>query len=268
MVQQAVENMEIRQYIADAFTDRLFGGNQAAVCLPGSPLSEEQMRLIARENNFSETAFAVKTPDGYDLRWFTPGGEIDLCGHATLATAFIIMTEVSPRNSRIAFSTLSGILTVQKRGELYSMDFPQAQYHSIEVTDEMCRVFNCRPKMAFLGRDLLLVCDSENEVRDATPDVVAMRQLPGLCRAITARGAKYDCVSRVFAPELDVSEDPVTGSTHCMIAPYWAGVLGKNRIRAWQASRRGGQILCQILDNGRIELSGKCQLYSKGTIFI
>lgn len=260
--------MELRQYVADAFTDRLFSGNQAAVCLPEKPLDERLMQDIATENNFSETAFAVKTEKGYDLRWFTPGGEINLCGHATLATAFVIMTEVEKECSVIEFSTKSGKLNVERNGHLFKMNFPQETYTRIDVTDQMETALGVRPTEAYLGRDLLMVLPSEDDVRVLNPSLSLLGQLPGLCQAVTAKGSSDDCISRVFAPKLNVPEDPVTGSTHCMIAPYWAKVLNKATIKAFQTSRRGGKLLCEVLPDGRIDISGSCVLYSRGTINI
>lgn len=260
--------MELKQYVADAFTDHLFSGNQAAVCLPPTPLNERLMQDIATENNFSETAFAVKTGEGYNLRWFTPGGEINLCGHATLATAFVIMTEVEPDCSRIEFSTQSGMLTVERHEDLFKMNFPQEQYAKIDVTDDMAEALGVRPVEAYIGRDLLMVLQTEDDVRNLKPVMPLVGQLPGLCQAVTARGSRHDCVSRVFAPKLSVAEDPVTGSTHCMIAPYWAKELGKSTIDAFQASRRGGRLLCEVLPEGRMGISGACVLYSRGTILV
>lgn len=260
--------MELRQYVADAFTDRLFSGNQAAVCLPEKPLDERLMQDIATENNFSETAFAVKTEKGYDLRWFTPGGEINLCGHATLATAFVIMTEVETGREEIEFSTKSGKLTVRSSGDLFVMNFPQERYAKTDVTEEMGIALGVRPVEAYLGRDLLMVLPAEEDVRSLKPDMSMLGLLPGLCQAVTAKGSEYDCVSRVFAPKLSVPEDPVTGSAHCMIAPYWAKVLGKTAVNAFQASCRGGKLLCEVLTDGRIDISGSCVLYSRAYITV
>lgn len=260
--------MKLRQYIADAFTDRLFSGNQAAVCLPQNPLDVELMQKIAIENNFSETAFAVKTENGYNLRWFTPGGEIDLCGHATLGTAFVIMTEVEHDCQKIDFSTKSGILTVERDGNLFKMNFPQSEYHKIDVTDEMEKAIGIRPLEAYLGRDLMMVLPSEDDVRNLKPDQSLLKQLPGLIQSVTAKAKEYDCVSRIFAPKLAVAEDPVTGSSHCMIAPYWSKVLGKKSINAYQASRRGGKLICEIMQDNRIDISGPCVLYSKAVLYI
>lgn len=259
---------EIRQYIVDAFTDKLFSGNQAAVCLPDEALSPELMQKIAIENNFSETAFAVKSDDGYDLRWFTPGGEIDLCGHATLGTAFAIMTQVSPEVDKIDFHTKSGLLTVIRSEESLTMNFPQAEYKRIEVTQDMADAIGVTPSEAYLGRDLMMVLASENEVINLKPDMSKVEKLPGLLQAVTAKSSKYDCTTRAFAPKLKVTEDPVTGSVHCMVAPYWASRLGKDSIIAYQASKRGGKLLCNILDDGRIDIGGNCVLFAKSTILL
>lgn len=260
--------MEVRQYMVDAFTDRLFSGNQAAVCLPAEALDESVMQKIAIENNLSETSFAVKTEKGYDLRWFSPGCEIDLCGHATLGTAFVIMTEVEPDCGKVEFYTKSGILTVERDGSLFRMNFPQTDYKAIEVTDEMVTALGVRPVEAYLGRDLMMVLATEDDVLNINPDRRLLDKLPGLIQSVTAKGEDYDCVSRIFAPKIAISEDPVTGSTHCMIAPYWAKVLGKSLINAYQASRRGGRLICRIRPDGRIEISGQCVLYSKATLYL
>lgn len=260
--------MELKQYIADAFTESVFSGNQVAVCLPEKPLDAEMMQKIAIENNFSETAFAIKTEEGYNLRWFAPGGEVDLCGHATLGTAFVIMTEVEPECQKIYFHTKSGTLTVERDGNLFKMNFPQAEYRNVEVTDGMGKAIGIRPSEAYLGRDLLMVLATEDDVRNLKPDMSLLKELPGMIQAVTARGEEYDCVSRIFAPKLDIPEDPVTGSTHCMIAPYWAKSLGKTTINAFQASRRGGKLLCTVLPKERIEICGSCVLYSRDVIVI
>lgn len=259
---------EIKQYIVDAFTDKLFSGNQAAVCLPDEALSPELMQKIAVENNFSETAFAVKSNDGYDLRWFTPGGEIDLCGHATLGTAFAIMTQVSPEVDKLDFHTKSGVLTVVRSGDSFTMDFPQSEYKRIEVTKDMADAIGVMPKEAYLGRDLMMVLASEDEVINLNPDMGKVEKLPGLLQTVTAESRRYDCVTRTFAPKLKVTEDPVCGSTHCMVAPYWASRFGKDSIIAYQASKRGGTLLCNILKNGRIDIGGNCVLFAKSTILL
>lgn len=260
--------MTITQYIADAFTDKLFSGNQAAVCILSEFPEDALMQKIAVENNLSETAFAVKTSDGYNLRWFAPGGEINLCGHATLGTAFILMTQIDTHINKVEFSTKSGCLIVERTEDLYHMDFPQIEYHEVNVTQEMIDAIGVTPKEAYLGRDLMLVLESAEEIVNINPQGDLLKKLPGLTQAVTARGIEYDCVSRIFAPKLDVLEDPVTGSTHCMIAPYWWNKLSKNKIKAYQASQRSGVLICDNIGDGRIDICGNCVLYAKSEIFI
>lgn len=258
----------IKMYIADAFTDQLFKGNPAAICFVDRWPSKTTMMNIAMENRFSETAFAIrKAPDHYLLRWFTPGGEIDLCGHATLATAFIIFQTAAPENTpTITFTTtMSGDLTVTKNGDLYEMNFPSYTLKKVPVTSTMTTAFGIQPKEAYLGRDLLCVFDSAADVKEMTPDQSKLAKLDGLLQHATARGQKCDCVSRSFAPKLSVPEDPVCGSGHCHIIPYWAKQLGKERLVAYQASQRGGVLYCNYLGE-QTRLAGKAVLYSEGKI--
>ena len=210
----------MKQYTVDAFTSRVFSGNPAAVCVMEGYPPDEVLLDIARENNLSETAFAVREGGGYRLRWFTPGGEIDLCGHATLATAFVLLNFYEPESERVVFSTMSDELTVTRRGGLYEMDFPAYELRRVPVTEEMAAAFGASPSEAYMGRDLLCVFDDERTVREMAPDVDKLRDLPGLLQHATARGAGTDCVSRSFAPKLSVQEDPVCGSGHCHIVPY------------------------------------------------
>ncbi|WP_251546792.1 PhzF family phenazine biosynthesis protein [Limosilactobacillus caecicola] len=259
----------MKMYIADAFTDQLFKGNPAAVCFVKHWPSEQLMKNIAMENRFSETAFAIKTtPDHYLLRWFTPGGEIDLCGHATLATAFIIFQNDPPKGDIITFTTSrSGDLTVTKQGDRYAMAFPAYRLTPLTVTDEMTAVFGVQPREAYLGRDLLCVFNDVQDVIDMKPDQEKLAKLPGLLQNVTAAGNQYDCVSRSFAPKLNVAEDPVCGSGHCHIIPYWSKRLGKNELAAYQASARGGILYCR--DEGdTISLAGNAVLYSSGELQI
>lgn len=286
----------LKQYVVDAFTDKVFTGNPAAVCLLDQWLPDELLLNIAKENNLSETAFSVPQDDGYHLRWFTPGGEIELCGHATLGTAYVITNFIEPGRTTIPFETMSGVLTVEKKGDLFEMNFPSYDMKEVPVTDAMTSVIGTRPIAAYLARDLLCVVDSEEFVRTMTPDMEGMLSLDGLLLHVTAPGVGtaaagtndnisaasvstvgvttstitppvFDCVSRSFAPKLNVVEDPVCGSGHCHIFPYWADRLGKNELIAYQASRRGG-IIYGRLDGGRIAMSGKAVLFSKGEIYI
>lgn len=259
----------MKQYIVDAFTEKVFHGNQAAVCVLDSWPAESLMMDITRENNFSETAFTVKEEDGYRLRWFTPGGEIDLCGHATLATAYVLLRFYKPEAQSITFHTMSGDLFIGRRGEFITMDFPAYTCREIPVTDQMEEALGARPREAYLDRDLLLVYDDEATVRTMKPDFENVARIEGVKVgvAVTAPGTSYDCVSRFFAPNLAIDEDPVTGSVHCMIAPYWAKRLGKSVIHAYQASARGGEMVCEI-EGDRVVLLGKAALFSVSELMV
>ncbi|WP_136313351.1 PhzF family phenazine biosynthesis protein [Actinomyces procaprae] len=255
----------MRQFVVDAFTDRPFAGNPAAVCLPETWPTDQLMLAIARENNLSETAFCVREGEQWRLRWFTPGGEIDLCGHATLATAHVLLGELGAGDDVVSFETLSGRLTVRHREGRYEMDFPAYRLRRVEVTDQMETALGARPSEAWMGRDLLCVFDDEATVRGLTPDLGRVEVLPGpLCHA-TAQGLEFDCVSRSFAPSLGIAEDPVCGSGHCHIAPYWSGRLGQAHVRAWQASPRGGELRCTV-DGERCALAGAAVTFLRGEV--
>ena len=256
----------MRQYVVDAFTDKPFTGNPAAVCVMESWPPAASMMKLAMENNLSETAFIVREDSGYRLRWFTPGTEVELCGHATLASAFVILNYYAPEQSEIRFNTLSGELTVRQNGDLYEMDFPTYELREIPVTDMMEQAFGVRPSKAVLGLDLICVFDSEEQVRSMQPDQDLLKKLEGRIQNATARGRDTDCVSRSFCPKLFIAEDPVCGSAHCQIADYWSGVLGKTKINAYQASKRGGFLYCELSGNGRISISGKAVLVAVSDI--
>lgn len=257
----------MKQYVVDAFTDKVFHGNQAAVCVLEEWPEEELMMSITRENNFSETAFTVREGDKWHLRWFTPGGEIDLCGHATLATAFVLLNWFEKDAKRVVFTTLSGDLTVERRGELLEMEFPAYELRRVAVTDAMADALGVRPKEAYLARDLLCVLDDEQTVRALTPDLEKVKTIDGLLVHVTARGTGTDCVSRSFAPKLSVAEDPVCGSGHCHIIPYWADTLGRDELVAYQASKRGGTLYCRR-EGDKIFMAGKAALYSIDELFV
>ena len=257
----------MRQYVVDAFTDHVFAGNPAAICVMDRWLDEKTMMAITIENNLSETAFAVKEGEKYHLRWFTPGGEIDLCGHATLGTACAIMTFVAPELTEITFTTLSGDLTVVRRGDLYEMDFPAYELKSVPVTQAMADAMNgAMPKAAYMGRDLLCVFDDEETVRHMTVDQEKVRALDGLLLHATAPGKDVDCVSRSFAPKCNV-EDPGCGSGHCPIVPFCVKALGKDSLVAYQDCPRGGSLYCTQMGD-RIKMSGKAAVYSVADINI
>lgn len=257
----------MKQYVVDAFTDEVFHGNQAAICIMEQWLSDELMMNITRENNFSETAFAVKEGEKFHLRWFTPGGEIDLCGHATLACAYVLFRFYIPDANKVVFFTLSGDLTVSKTGDLLEMEFPAYKLESVPVTDAMIDAIGAVPSEAYMGRDLLCVFDNEDTVRNLTPDMEKLLSLDGLLLQVTAPGKTTDSVSRSFAPKLKVTEDPVCGSGHCHIVPYWAEKLGKKDIVAYQASKRGGTLYCRM-SGDRVFMAGKAALFSECELYI
>ena len=273
----------MKQYIIDAFTDKIFSGNPAAICILDEWLSDETMLLIARENNLSETAFAIKGEGNhYKLRWFTPGGEIDLCGHATLACAFVIMNYYERSLKTVIFDTLSGKLTVnRKNGDLYELDFPAYDLKKVEITDKMIELIGKKPAEAYLGRDLMCIFDDEEFILSADLDSEKIKKLDGLLLHITAQHSNYslnskiknttdkiDCIYRSFAPKLNVFEDPVCGSGHCHIAPYWMAKLQKENLIAYQASERSGTLYCTLADDGRMKMSGKAALFAISEIFI
>lgn len=249
----------MRQYIVDAFTHEPFFGNPAAVCVMEKWPSDESMMKLAMENNLSETAFIVREDAGYHLRWFTPGTEVELCGHATLASAYVILNYYEPDSENVQFLTLSGVLTVKRKGSLYEMDFPTYELKEIPVTDAMEKAFGVRPVRAILGLDLLCVFETEEQVRDMVPDQVLLKTIEGRIQNATARGKETDCVSRSFCPKLAIAEDPVCGAAHCQIADYWSKELGKSTIHAYQASKRGGHLYCEMAGE-RIKISGEAAL--------
>lgn len=257
----------MKQYIVDAFTDKVFNGNQAAVCVLENWIPDNLMQSIAKENNFSETAFTVKEGSLYHLRWFTPAAEIDFCGHATLATAFVLLNFYEKDSPKVVFKTQVGELTVERQDDFFIMNFPAYQLKKIPVTEKMKAALGIEPKEAYLDRDLMLVLENAQDVRSLCPNQNKLKELDGLCIVATAPSDRreYDCVSRVFVPELTMMEDPVTGSSHCMIAPYWFRRLKKEKLVCFQASERSGILYAE--DKGeRIILSGKAVLFSEGNI--
>ena len=255
----------MRYYIVDSFTDKLFSGNPAGVCIADKPISDDIMQKMAFENNLSETAFVRKTEDGYNLRWFTPTFEIDLCGHATLAAAFVIFSFIEPDSHIVRFSTVSGVLTVERKGELLEMSFPVRKPKRIEVTEEISAALGFVPAELYSERDLYAVADSEKAVSDYAPDYQRLAELDKwLGIAITAKGTDCDFVSRFFCPELKL-EDPVTGSSHSSLVPLWSDKLGKDEFTAKQLSKRGGTLYCRLCEN-EIRISGRAVLYLSGEV--
>lgn len=248
----------MRQYIVDAFSDKPFSGNPAAVCVLPSWPDAAWMQSLAMENSLSETAFLVPEGNAYRLRWFTPEAEVGLCGHATLASAFVVLEHLERQADRVEFLTGEGVLPVVRRDALYTMDFPLIPQEEVPVTGAMAEAFGRRPLRALLGCDLVCVFTEAGDVREIQPSQSLLKDLPGRGQHATApgHGLGADCVTRSFFPKLGIAEDPVCGSAHCQIAPYWGSELQKDSIRAYQASRRGGFLQCRMPGNDRVLISG------------
>lgn len=257
----------MKQYIVDAFTDTVFHGNQAAICIMDQWIPESRMIDIAKENNFSETAFAVQEGSQYRLRWFTCGGEIDLCGHATLACAYVLFRFYLPNEDTVTFSTCSGDLMVRKKNDLLEMEFPAYALKKVPITKEIVDALGATPIEAYMGRDLLCVFDDANIVKKLEPDMEKLLRLDGLLVHVTAPGENTDSVSRSFGPKLKIMEDLVCGSGHCHIVPYWAKKLGKENIVAYQASQRGGMLYCRMAED-KVFLAGKAVLFSECKLYV
>jgi PhzF family phenazine biosynthesis protein len=249
----------------DAFTTRRFAGNPAAVMPMDGFLADPALQSIAAENNLAETAFLVPKGDDYRLRWFTPTLEVPLCGHATLASAAVVMERLEPRRSAVVFHSASGPLRVHRANAGYVMDFPVLPSESVRAPPALGQALGAVPiEVHADGFNYLVLVESVEVLRALAPDMTAVARADRSGVIVTAPGdGGYDFVSRYFAPAKGVPEDPVTGSAHCMLAPYWARRLGKTELRAFQASRRGGEIICRLLD-GRVELEGCCVFYMEG----
>jgi PhzF family phenazine biosynthesis protein len=259
--------MKIKQYQVDAFATRAFEGNPAAVCPLENWLDDGLLQAIAEENNLSETAFFVPTARGFKLRWFTPVKEVDLCGHATLATAHVIFEMLGYSEPVITFETRSGELFVKKKGKLLQMNFPACPPTSCEISETLIQALGVHPIEVLAADDYLAVFDSEATIRAIVPNHALLSQLDLRGVIVTAPGIDVDFVSRFFAPKFGVPEDPVTGSAHCKLAPYWANKLGKNTLSARQVSRRGGFLTCEVMGN-RVELSGGAVTFMEAEIVL
>lgn len=265
--------MKIQLFQVDSFTTRVFGGNPAAVCPLEVWLPDSALQSIAAENNLSETAFFVPDGAGFHLRWFTPVEEIDLCGHATLAAAYVLFEHLGYKAPAILFQSRSGPLTVRKTADGYMMDFPVWSYKDMETSDLITRAFGVKPEICHMAADIFAVFPNADVVRKLKPDQNLLAQVENTRGIIaTAPGFKdsegdIDFVSRAFYPRLGIPEDPVTGSAHCVLTPYWAARLGKMRLRARQISARGGDLICELRDE-RVEITGQAVLYLKGEIHV
>ncbi|MGM5629373.1 PhzF family phenazine biosynthesis protein [Apibacter raozihei] len=260
----------IEYYIIDAFASQIFSGNQAGVCYLKQKIDDQIMQQIAAENNLSETAFILKRDEGanYDLRWFTPKSEVDLCGHATLASAYVLSNFVDSTLKKIQFYTQSGILTVNCKSDKYEMEFPSREPKRLQILPLFKEMIDCEILEAWASRDLILVVENEDEVRRVNPDLNKIAQASEyLGVIITSKGKTTDFVSRFFAPSVGVAEDPVTGSAHTSLIPLWNQKLGKKKMIAYQCSQRGGYIYCDIIEN-KVLISGYAKLYLKGSIYL
>lgn len=259
--------MKIPMYQVDAFTGEIFKGNPAAICILEEWIDEKLMQNIAMENNLSETAFCIVKEDICELRWFTPEEEIDLCGHATLATAFVIFEILNYPSNKIKFLSKSGMLFVEQDGDEIIMEFPSREGIKRQVTEQLIKGLGKEPKEVYESRDLMAVYDNEEDINNLNPNIEDLKLIDTFGIIVTARGKKVDFVSRYFAPLCGVCEDPVTGSAHCTLVPYWSKILGKKKLVAQQLSQRGGILKCEdALD--KIKISGKAKLFFKGEIYL
>lgn len=259
--------MELDIYQVDAFAKRLFGGNPAAVCPLREWLPDSVMQQIANENNLSETAFFVKIDNGYRLRWFTPEVEVDLCGHATLASAHVLFNHLNHTGSEITFESNSGPLLVRKENNLLLMNFPATIGRPVDPPVALTKALGIESTTIFKADDYLVVLEEQRQVEELSPDFITLKKVDTRGIIVTAPGRDVDFVSRFFAPAVGINEDPVTGSAHTMLAPYWSERLGKKELKARQISKRGGDVYCTVMDD-RVEIGGEAVTYLVGTIEI
>ncbi len=261
--------MKIPIYQVDAFTSAVFSGNPAAVCILDAWIDDKLLQSIAAENNLSETAFLVQAGSGFELRWFTPVTEVALCGHATLASAFVLFVCRSWPGSTVKFQTRkSGELSVTKRGDLLEMDFPARPATPRTAPAGLVEALHVKPEGVFGSAEILMVVlENESAVRAVQPDFDALHRAESRGTIVTARGDRSDFVSRFFAPRVGIPEDPVTGSAHCVLTPYWAAVLGKTTLHALQVSNRGGELFCSTASD-RVKISGRAVLYLEGMVIL
>lgn len=258
--------MKIQMYQVDAFSNQLFGGNPAAICPLERWLDKATMQAIAAENNLSETAFFIPYGNGFDLKWFTPTTEVDLCGHATLAAAHVIFNHLNYPKSVISFNSNSGLLMVSKTDDMLTLNFPANPPKPSIVTAEIIEALGKKPIEVYESFYQMAVFESEEDVLQLKPDFVKLAKMN--CMIVTAPSERADFVSRFFAPDKGINEDPVTGSAHTILTPFWAERLNRNPLHALQISERGGELWCELLENDRVAISGKAVTYFEGTINI
>lgn len=255
-------------YIVDAFTSKLFSGNPAAVCPLEKWLDEKLMKKIAMENNLSETAFFVKEGNKYHIRWFTPTVEVPLCGHATLASSFVIFNFIEKESKEIKFNSLSGELIITKENDLISLNFPANKPEKVEVTKEVIAALKAEPEELYFNKSYLAVFKTEEQIKNIKPDFREFEKVHSDGIIITAPGDNSDFVSRYFVPSAGIDEDPVTGFAHTLLTPFWSDRLNKKELHAFQVSRRGGELFLENLPGERVKISGKAVIYSQGSIFL
>ena len=260
--------MELQLFQVDAFANQLFQGNPAAVIPLKSWLPDEIMQKIATENNLSETAFFIPDKNEFHIRWFTPLAEVDLCGHATLASGHVLFRHLNYPNEEIQFKSRSGSLLVKKQNDTIVLNFPYSNYTEVKIPEFVKKAFNILPKYCLKGKDdLMLIFNKEQEIHQLNPDFSIIKAGKSRGVIVTAQSVEFDFISRFFAPEVGINEDPVTGSAHTMLIPYWSQKLNKTTLIAKQVSARGGILYCKFLKE-RVEIGGNAATYLIGTIFI
>lgn len=259
--------MKLPIYQVDAFAKKAFEGNPAAICPLNEWLPDETLRSIAAENNLSETAFFIATDNGFHIRWFTPTVEVDLCGHATLAAAFVIFNELNYSQDKIIFESKSGPLIIERNDNLLIMDFPAQPPEACDLPAEIEKALTLKPKSVLKADDYIIVVEDENDVLNEKPDLSLLKNIDLRGVIITAISSDYDFVSRFFAPKYGIDEDPVTGSAHTQLVPYWSKQLNKKNLHAKQVSSRGGELYCENLGD-RVSISGYAVKYLQGEITI
>ncbi|MDH1144818.1 PhzF family phenazine biosynthesis protein [Pseudomonas mosselii] len=259
--------MQLHFHQVDAFSDRPFAGNPAMVYRLDQWLEDGLMQQVAAEHNLAETAFVVAEDDGYRIRWFTPSTEVPLCGHATLASAHVLFDVYAEQAPRLDFKSRSGLLSVSRENGRLWLDFPRIDPQPLTEPVAVAEALGCEVREVYQTRELFVVLDSEQAVRDCAPDMAALARLPGLGVIVTAPGERHDFVSRYFAPGIGIPEDPVTGSTHCSLIPYWAARLGKSDLQAFQCSTRGGELFCR-LEGERVKIGGMARRVASGTLML
>ncbi len=259
--------MSIKQYQIDAFATKVFEGNPATVCPLEKWLDDKILQAIAEENNLSETAFFVPSKKGFYLRWFAPLAEVDLCGHATLASAYVLFDILNYSKPTITFETKSGGLVVSRDGQYLTMDFPIRIPRPSVIPEMLVEGLGRQPIDVFMADDYIAVFNTEEEIKSIKPDFTKLKELDLRGVVVTAKGDSVDFVSRMFGPKVGITEDPVTGSSHCALAPYWETKLGKKKFIARQVSKRGGEVLCEVRGN-RVFLSGRAVKFMEAEIYL